>query len=94
MEMGESKGGPVGGSAGPAPGRLSPRGARRLAAATARVNKAKRLGPRATVEAVRACLLSAVKANPSAAFTDQIADYVLAKIGEMYADADRSGGKS
>lgn len=81
-------------SSGQQSGPLSRPAARRLAAATQKVNKAKREGPKATVEAMRASLLSAVKINPSQTVINEVADYALAKIHELYRDADRSGADS
>lgn len=75
-------------------GQLSAQSARRLAAATKRIHQAKRLGPKATVEAVRACLLAAVKVNPSRTITDEVADHALIKLRELYQDADRSWAQS
>lgn len=59
--------------------------ARRIAAARNRIAKARRLGPRATVEAVRLSLLSAVRTHPSQEFADEVADFVLAKLRDLYA---------
>lgn len=72
------------------PEQLSPLSARRLAAATRRINKARQVGPKATVDAMRACLLSAVKTNPSSQeLVDPLIDSVLATVRELYLDADR-----
>jgi hypothetical protein len=76
------------------PGQLSAQAARRLAAATQRINNAKRLGPKATIEAVRVSLLSAVKANPSQTITAEVADHVLIKLHELYRGADHPGTPS
>jgi hypothetical protein len=64
--------------------------ARRIAAATVRINEAKRLGPRATIDAVRRCLVSAVRVNPDPSIVGRYADDALAAIRELYT-SPRSG---
>lgn len=59
--------------------------ARRIAAAAERINGAKALGPKATVDEVRRCLLSAVKVNPNhQPAIDAYADAALNTIRELY----------
>lgn len=60
--------------------------ARRVAAARDRIARAKRLGPKETVEAVRVSLRSAVRLYPLRAedLVDDVADYALARIRELY----------
>lgn len=69
------------------PDQAAAQAARRIAAATRRVNDAKAEGPAEAVAAIRACLLSAVKLNPSGqapAMIDRIADYALAELRDLY----------
>jgi hypothetical protein len=73
---------------------LSVKSARRLATATTRVNRARQVGPKATVDALRAVLLAASRAHPSSPVIDEVADHVLGKLHELYADADRMWGGS
>jgi hypothetical protein len=59
--------------------------ARRINAATRRLNKARQAGSWETVEALRAVLLSAVKVAESPQPTlDEVVAYVLVKLPEMY----------
>jgi hypothetical protein len=64
--------------------------ARRIASATQRITEAKRRGPRDTIEAIRVSLLSAVRVHPDQAVTDDVADYALARIRELYEKEARS----
>lgn len=69
--------------------------ARRLAAATASINDAKAEGPTATVNAIRKCLLSAAKLNPSGRapeIINEIADFTLASLRELYLPAANRDG--
>lgn len=69
--------------------------ARRLTAAADRINDAKRESPTATVNAIRTCLLSAAKLNPSGRapeIINEIADFTLASLRELYLSAVNRDG--
>lgn len=70
------------------PRQMSKQSARRLATATRRIRNAKLKGERATVDALRDILLSAGKTNPSYGLVYEVADTVLARLPDLYLDAD------
>jgi hypothetical protein len=64
--------------------------ARRIASATQRITEAKGRGAKDTIEAIRVSLLSAVRVHPDQTITDDVADYALARIRELYEAGARS----
>jgi hypothetical protein len=68
----------------PSRDQIARQAARRVAAATRRITEAKSRGSKDTIEAIRVSLLSAAKIHPHQTVTDDVADYALARIRELY----------